>query len=153
MGHHLNSGLVTPTAAGSELTYTPTKAAPWKLLCLSAQIVTSATVGNRAPALQFFDQNGTLVCTVPASGTTAASLTVIYSWYIAGAPSPGAGAVVGGFASAVLPNIWFGNGWSFKTKTVNIDTTDQWSAVYATWLMSDNISIGELNALIAASEG
>lgn len=148
MTHHFVSGAMPTPVAGAEMVAKPSTSNPWKILTVTAKLVSSAVVGNRAPALEILDQQGTIVAVVPASGTQAASLTVTYSWYIGGAPSPGAGGVVGGFASSVLPIAWWPAGWSIASKTTNLDVGDQWSSPYMCWLQSDHLSVGELNALI-----
>jgi hypothetical protein len=149
--HDFVSGPLNGVVAGADLAYKPSTSSPWKLLSMVATLTTSAVVGARAPTLQFLDQNGTLVLAIPASGTTAASLATVYSWYVAGSPSPGAGAVGGGYASGVLPSFWLPAGWSVKTKTVAIDVGDAWTLSYATALVSDRLSVGEINALLALS--
>ena len=135
--HRTVSGAIATPAAGADIVWTPSTTERVKLLAITAKLVTNGTAGNRAPILSLLDLSGNTVLEVTPGGTQAASLTGQFSWYESDGPRAGTNAQVGGVASADLPSFWLPEGWSVKTTTVNIQTGDQWSGVYGTFLVYD----------------
>lgn len=100
-----------------------------QLVAVFAQLVTSATVANRLPALQILDPTGHIACSLPASSVQAASLTETYLW------GQGLPFSSGQNANLVpLPTgLTLGQTWTIKTVSTALQAGDQWSAIVLTF--------------------
>lgn len=118
-------------AAGAEVSIVVPGGEVWLVLAMSAQLVTSAVVANRAPSVVLDD--GTRVmyrfgsgAAIPASTTTQVTAA---SDAVSQSSVAGLGVVMALPAAAVLTA-----GWRMRTITQLIDVGDQYSAVTA-WLV------------------
>lgn len=115
-------------APGADWALTPTGLGGWRILSLTAQLVTSAAVATRAVALTADDQTS-VYFRVPAAGTQLASLPVHYDAFDGSSPA----ATVGVDTVFDWPNggLWLPQGHFLRSVTQNIDVADQWSAIVA----------------------
>lgn len=118
----VTSALGNP-AAGAD--WASAQGATRQLISVFAQLVTSATVANRLPALQVVDAAAHVVLKLPAAAVQAAGATETYVW---GVSLP--------FSSANNQNLTplpgglvVANGWSIQTVTAALQAGDQWSAI------------------------
>lgn len=120
---------VAAPAAGADPSFSPPSGAAWEVLAVTGQLVTSAVVANRRPALRVTDQNGRFSTRVESAQTQAASLTSIYTW-LAGLSA----AIIGTQVNQLLPDppLLVLPGRSLAFVTANLDVGDQWSALMLT---------------------
>ena len=119
--------LPQPTpAAGADWTVTVPGESAWAVISVSATLVTSAAVANRAPLFTVTDGSSTLWRVAPGVVQTA-SLTTTYSWLCElGAPDV---TITGGHIQVALPPAYFHPGFTFGPVTATRDAADQWSAI------------------------
>lgn len=120
------SRIVLPVAspgAGLDWSLTVPAGHLYQLLAVTATLVTSAAVANRAVGLVLSDDRNPFL-TIPAGAVQAASLTGIYSWAVGANP-----ATLGIRSIAPIPDLILPTAWSLATSTLLIDAADQWSAV------------------------
>lgn len=112
----------TQPAAGTDWSLTVPAGSLYALVSVYAELVTSATVADRAPRLQLSTGDQVYLDIVPQAAQ-AASLTYRYQWgrHI-GTYALGAGQVIG------IPEIVLEPGSTVAVVTDNLDGTDQWSA-------------------------
>jgi hypothetical protein len=114
-------------AAGADWTQTVPAGARWLLHGIRAQLLSSATAGNRTPALQIDDGTNAGVNISPGV-VQAASLTNTWSW-TAGYPT--IGTLVGTQNQITMPfPVPLLAGWRIRVITANLSGTDQWSAIF-----------------------
>lgn len=116
------SGVATP-AAGADWSTSVPAGHLWQLLGVTATLVTSAAVANRAVALVLGDGSNPFL-TIPAPAVQAASLTGVYSW-----AGEGGGYALGVRQLGPLPPLVLPPSWTVAVSTLLVDATDQWSAV------------------------
>lgn len=118
---------VAQPAAGNEVQASPT--ATRQLVAVFAQLVTSAAVANRLPALHVTDNAGHTLLSLPASSVQAASLTETYLWAVGMPFSSGQNANL-----IPLPSgLTIASNWTVSTVTAAIQAADQWSNVVLTF--------------------
>lgn len=112
----------TDPAANAEISETVPTNARWRLLALMATLVSDGTVANRDAALTI-DDGTTVVGRFPAGQNQAASLTTRYVWAAAGSRF-----TIAGDRTIVvpIPDLWYPDGYRFKTVTFNLQATDNW---------------------------
>lgn len=120
---------VTTPAAGANFAVVPPGESTWALVALTATLLTSAAVGNRAATLNVTDGTNTL-WSVEAGSVQAPSLTVRYSWVTEYPAFPTA--AVGGVLVVPMAPTYMMPGWSIAGATSGLDVADQWSAISAT---------------------
>jgi hypothetical protein len=114
----------TDPAAGVEISETVPTNARWRLLAITATLVTSAVVGSRFPEL-IVDDGASTYYRQNAQSSQAASLTVVYS----GNNGSWSGQNVGTRQVWPLANeMELAAGHRIRTSTTNIDGGDNWSA-------------------------
>lgn len=118
---------VAQPAAGVDWGQLVPTGARWLLRAIKATLATSATVGNRQPALLITDGLNNLVQD-PSPLTQAASLTQTWNW-VPGLPTMGVATLTVQQMALPFP-IVLKAGWQVKVSTVNLSGTDQWSAVF-----------------------
>ena len=128
---------IAQPAVGADVSTFPSTSAEYRLLTVRAKLVTSAAVANRFPHFQMVTPSGDVFFEAVPSAAQTASATVIYQLTAdSGAPNEGS-AVNDGVSGLSLPNFWVDEGCRFKTVTTAIDAGDQWSGIYATYLIRD----------------
>ena len=116
-------------AAGTNWTFTVPGESVWGLVAITAKLVTSAVVANRAAVLNVSD--GTTVLYQIAPGAVqAASLTTTYSWLPELATFDNT--ITGGALNVAMPPTYLASGQVLSSATALIDVGDQWSAVSLT---------------------
>lgn len=137
---------VDQPAAGADWSTVPSNGDWTRVLSITAQLVTSATVANRAPDLLTTDVDGNVIAADGATAVQAAGETLTWDWRprsgFNGTTTPSA--VVGSTA----PDFWLPPGASVATKTVNIAAADQWSAVVVVFLVADEWHAMQLEAAV-----
>lgn len=123
-GDGIRSVAGTNPAAGAEITETVPADARWRLLSLSAALVTNATVANREAAL-VLDDGTSITLRSPTRQNQAASLTRNYSWFDGATlttpvTDPAFTAPIAGPLLAPAHRI--------RTVTTNLQAGDDWSA-------------------------
>jgi len=113
-------------AAGSDWSIVLPTGVLWILNSVSATLVTSATVGNRTPALVVTDNTGHIVYNGAAAYAQAASLTWTYSWS-GGGIAPPAGTTQNG--GSIPAGLRVPAGWTIMTATPNRQAGDQWQNI------------------------
>jgi hypothetical protein len=133
-GGLLNLETVSNPAAGVDWAQQLDPSSRQRIMAVTATLLTSAAVANRAPILQVRFAAIT-VGLFPAGVVQAASLSVQYTWF------PGAvlmAAAFSGVVNAPFPhNLILNSGFFINTATPNIQAADQWSAIAITseeWL-------------------
>lgn len=71
---------VQDQAVGSDKTFTVPAGEEWELVQLYAQVLTTATVGNRLTTVEVQDDNSVLLSKIAANAVQAASLDVGYNF-------------------------------------------------------------------------
>lgn len=113
-------------AAGAEIAETVPTGARWELITFCAQLVTSATVGNRTPQLTI-DDGALLFYRFAGAPAQVASTTFRRQWF---AGAAGAAVDANNNQLMALPiGIRLGSGYRLRTVTAGIDGTDQWSLI------------------------
>jgi hypothetical protein len=134
--HRQRTITVNQPAAGADWLYVFSNQAPVKLLSITALFVTAVTVANRAVALQAVDVDGRLLTVDPALVQEPASGSVTYSW------RPGNSQygenTADSIYSASCPAFWLPIGAAVKTVTSGIQAGDQWSSIFATYLVAES---------------
>ena len=126
----LQSMSVAAPAAGANWSVTVTANDEWNLRSAICTLTTSATVATRSLVLQVLDRASDVVMELPVGGTLAASSASDFCWVsLAGSTTTGNNAA-GQVGYGVLPDGWFPPGWSVRVSTNNLQTGDQYSAIY-----------------------
>lgn len=114
----------TVPAAGAEITENVPTGARWQVLSVRASLTTSATVANRTPEFAFGDLTGD-VGRYSSGASQAAGTTTGYTFGNASL----APAVAGADVDVPIPGtILLNQTQSFRTRTVNLQAGDQWTA-------------------------
>jgi hypothetical protein len=117
---------VPAPAAGAEWSLTLPGGSWWRLLLGRATLVTDATVTTRVPGLQLLDPDAQVYETLSQTGVTATNTA-------AAVYASGAGAVNIGQGSAEAPVSWpdvvMPAGWVLRSRTLNLQAADQYSAI------------------------
>lgn len=109
-------------APGTELEYNPGGRYQERLVAVTFDLVTSATVASRQVNLIYRDAGAIAMAKIPAGGTQAASLTRTYCFL----PEINAPlAVASSTFLAPLPGLWLQAGYDVFVQVVSIDATDQ----------------------------
>lgn len=116
--------LVNQPAAGAEWKYVHSGPSWFVPTCIVAQLVTSATVANRAPRLTVTFRSVMCAQFAP-SAVVAASLTVIVS----ASDSGGATADATTVTVELADNLIIADGMTLASSTVNLQVGDQYSAI------------------------
>jgi hypothetical protein len=117
----------TDPAAGQEWLVTVPNGKVWRVLAVLVELLTDATVANRAPRLQIDDGNtANRFAVIPSSGLQTASLLNRYEWF----SGVGSGWTGSDSASrfAPLPDILLPPGYRLLSTTTNLQAGDNWSA-------------------------
>jgi len=114
---------VAQPGAGADWTYTLTYAA--EIQGAGAQLVTNSTAASRTPVLKITDGSGDIEAELGNGAAQTASLTSQWTWAPTSASLTSAPYLVPFPAGLVLPS-----GFKIATVTANIQTTDQWSAIW-----------------------
>ena len=120
-------------AAGADWSISVPAGMQWRLRSVRAQLVSSATVANRAVNLSLKDDAGNVIALLPAPAVQAASLTNSYTF------AQGASALsVGTSQSAAAPkDMVLGDSYTIASSTGAIQAGDQWSLI---WLQVEESS-------------
>lgn len=133
-------------AAGSDWTFTPSGSDRVRLQSITAKLTSSATAGNRMPALQVTDETGNLISHDAPSAYQVASQAAVYNWRATWMAS--------GVAANSLryllgcPGFWLPATVTIGTSTSGLLAGDQWSGIYLLFLVADAIGAEELEAEI-----
>lgn len=115
----------TDPAAGIEISQTVPTGFAWRLLAVTATLVTSAVAANREASL-VLDDGTNIFARIPTSQNHAASLTRRVGWFHGATP---AAVVTDTTLQAGLPNdVILGAGFRVRIITTNLDAGDNWSA-------------------------
>jgi hypothetical protein len=131
---------VASPAAGSDWSVAVDQGRCWIPLTIRAQLVSSATVANRVPVLQYGDGTTTVVG-VPSQNSQAASLTNRHGW-ARGAGNGPVGAGLLDFLASLPFHALFG-GLVIQTVTTNLQVGDQWSAIALLVAQFEERQLGE----------
>lgn len=97
-----------------------------RILLARASFVTSAVVGNRTITARILDPNGNVYWESPASGTVAASSTVVINASHIEITTVSAS----GLQLVAIPDILLPSGWQFTLLAAGaVDVGDQWSTL------------------------
>jgi hypothetical protein len=117
----LQTALFTAGAAGSNLTGTIPASVHWRLISITAQLVTDATAGNRTVFLEILDPGGFVPMDLVQAAQQAPSTTRQYTWAI-GCPAQ----ATGSFLSTGIPDgLYLPASWQVKLVGVS-GAGDQW---------------------------
>jgi len=110
-------------AAGAEFTYTVPTGLRWRVIGITARIVTSIAVGNRLPTVVLNNGSADFLI-LPAGGIITASMTRDCTWL-----SGVSGYAAGSYVTGGLPvPLIVGPGYVIKSVTEAIQTGDDWAA-------------------------
>jgi hypothetical protein len=119
--------------AGQDFTFQPSTSRFTRVKAVRAQFAASAVVASRAPRMVFTNNNGDVLCDLPAT-VIVASQTWRITWgegLVAVTLSPVA-------YMASLPDLWLPDGAKIGSVTSAIDVGDQWSGITVTYLIDDD---------------
>jgi hypothetical protein len=136
---------VTPPAAGADWFMTAPGNAAWRVISLTARLVTAAVAGNRRVTLRA-DRAGQVWWAQPAGADQIITQTTDYAAY--------AGAQPGGFTPGTLTlplpslGLLLRPGYRLAATTTGIDPGDQWSAIFALVdeIPSDDPYVGDMGS-------
>lgn len=120
---------VVPIAAppaGQDWTVRVPPGEQWWLITGRAQLVTSAAVANRVPAVQL-TTDGTLTYEMQDGAAVVAATTVAYTVVCASSPVPVSHQGVRGIIH--VPQLWLPSQATINSITAAIDVADQWSNI------------------------
>lgn len=129
-------------AAGADWIVTVPSGKLWRLVGLTASLVTAVAAANRSPRLVVTDGKTTTLI-LPPVAVQAASLTGAFTW----------AAHVDSYATApdqviALPDLTLQAGWTIAVSTTAIQAADQWSIqallVIETTVKGGDVDFGEL---------
>jgi len=152
MHRYIQGTLATPLA-GVELSELPNYADAFRLLTLRAKLVTSATVSNRWPHIQFVSPSGNVIHEVAPHAAQAASTAVYYDLCGSGGASLDGSAVNDDVSSMSLPDFWWPAGTKVVSVTTNLQAADQWEDVYWSALVGEEFEHLKWLSEIASSLG
>lgn len=126
--------IATP-AAGHDWSVLISSTDAVRVISISGQLVTSATVANRVPSLRVTTQDGAIVYRGVSNTSQAASLTDFWTWDSNLSGAGYAGLYATGASINVNPMLllWLPYQWKLSVTTFGLDTTDQWSGLYITY--------------------
>ena len=140
-------------AAGADISNFPSTSAEYRLLTVRAKLTTSATAASRYPHFRFVTPSGDVFFETVPSAAQIASKTVFYMLTSSGG-APNEGSAVNDDVSGLsLPDFWIGEGCKFETSTTAIDPGDQWSDIYAKYLIRDELGMIALIEQALAQHG
>jgi hypothetical protein len=142
---------VDQPAVGHDWSFMPSNTDRAKFDSITAKLVTSAVVANRSPVLSVVDETGNIVTLDGSQFAQAAGATVAYSWRPGNSWYGVNGAST--LVSASCPGFWLPASCTVRVTTVNLDVGDQWSLVFATFLVEDQLALERWEARIAATAG
>ncbi|HET9247699.1 MAG TPA: hypothetical protein VFO15_17985 [Xanthobacteraceae bacterium] len=120
---------VTSPAAGANFSFVTPGESTFALVALTATLVTSAAVANRAATLNVSDGTTTL-WSVEAGAVQTATSTVRYSWVTEYPAFPTT--IVGGALVVPMAPTYLPPGFTIASSVALLDAGDQWSAITAT---------------------
>lgn len=126
-------------AVGADWSFVPSSGDRVQLQAITARLVTSAVVANRVPAITVTDIAGNLVAIEGAQVAQAAAATVTYCWRPGNIQ--GSSNTAGNVYDGTIPGFWLPAGCAVGSKTLAIDVGDQWSLVFATYLVADALLV------------
>jgi hypothetical protein len=142
---------------------TPAAAADWsvsisstdavRVISISGQLVTSATVANRIPGLKITSQDNVAVYRGVSNVAQAASLTDFWTWDC-NMSGPGYAGLYAASASInvnPMPDLWLPYQWKISVTTFGLSAGDQWSGLYVTYEDPFDPSPSQVRAYLAES--
>ena len=124
----LHLAAVSQPAAGADWTYTVGTRS--KIVGVMGTLSTSATVINRFPRIEYADASGNKFMGAGLNSAVTASLVMPINWFI------GAQLIAQTWERQMpMPEWWLEPGWTVKSRTTQIDTTDQWSKVFIAYYL------------------
>jgi len=132
-------------AAGVNWSITVPSGRVWEVLSAFAELVTDATVANRAARLIVGDGSTTFL-SIPPAGLQTASLTYRYAWLALGAAYQS-----GSGQAMALPRLVLEPGWTIGVSTEGLVAGDNWGAprllLLETEVKGGAVDLGELPEL------
>jgi hypothetical protein len=141
---------VAQPAAGADWSVVISSNDEVQLLTMRATLTTSVTVDNRAAHFQVVNPSGQIIHEI-AMPAVAAGAAVTYSG-VAGTGFYNTSLTVeDGILSIPLPNLWWPDNVTIRSKTTLLQSGDQWSGIYLSALVGDSQGhLRELEAITAA---
>lgn len=146
---------VAQPAAGADFATIVSGTDKTQLLTLRATLTAAVAVANRSAHFQILNPSGQIVHEI-VTPPVAASGVVTFSGVAGTGFYNTAETVYDGVLSIPLPNIWWPDGYTVRSKTTNLQAGDQWSGIYLSalvgneqehlkWLESIAGSVGNLD--------
>ena len=145
---------ISQPAAGADWSWTPSGSDTIVVVSIIGKLATSATAGSRVPALQIIGQDGEVVYQTAPNVSQTVSLTDFWQWDASfhGASFSGLYTATASINTVAMPYIHLPPKWKIQSKTLLLDTTDQWSALFALYYDRWQLSDGQLAALEVMAE-
>lgn len=117
--------------AGHDFSWTGPVTAPFRVVSIYGQLLTSAVVATRLPSVELLDAAGNVLARMSPQFGQAASKTDGYTW----ANGLGGDSQQQVYNQAGLPLLWLPPRAKVASVTGAIDVGDQWSAVTISYLL------------------
>jgi hypothetical protein len=125
-------------AAGADWTFIPSGSDRTRILSITGELTTSATVASRAVGLQLATENDLVYWGMQYAAAQAASLAATYSWAHSGNYVAPAAVAAGSVLSAAFPKEWLEPGDVVSSQTAAISAADQWSNLVVRFTTSEH---------------
>lgn len=150
--HRFVESSIAQPAAGADFATIISNSDRFSLLTLRATLTSAVTVANRSVHFQVVNPSGQIVHEIVVP-PVAASAAVTFSAVAGTGFYNTAETVYDGVLSLPLPNVWWPDGYTVRSKTTNLQAGDQWSNLYISALIGDEQEHLRWLESIAASVG